>query len=79
MTKILDPVDFGIEQQHLAKNINDAGDKDADNDAVDPRISHEGRHQWPPERRCQGDYQHHKRDHPNQEAARSVHKEEADR
>src|SRR5271155_6204811 len=79
MPKILDPINFGIEQQHLTKNIDDAGNKDADNDAVDPRVAHKGRPQRTPERQRERDHQRQKPPHPYQEAARAVHEERPDR
>ncbi len=48
MTKTLDPIDFGFEQQHLAKNVGDAGHENAEDDAIDPGIAHEGGHQRTP-------------------------------
>jgi hypothetical protein len=47
--KALDPIDFGIEQQHLAENIGDTGDQDAEDDAVDRGVSHEGVDELAPE------------------------------
>ena len=69
VAKVLDPPEFGIERQHLAENINDAGDQNAEDDAVDCRVAHERIDQGAPEQRGQSRHEHQKQNHPNQKTA----------
>jgi hypothetical protein len=69
VAKALDPSEFGIERQHLAEDVNDTGDQNAENDAVHRRIAHERVDQGASQQCGQSRHQHQKQDHPNQETA----------
>src|SRR4029077_5143520 len=73
IAKVLDPVDLRIEQQDLAKNIDDAGEENDQDYAVDRRVPHKGGDERPAEGRSEYRHQHEEQNHPEQKAARMVH------
>ena len=73
IAKAFDPVDLRIEQQHLAKDIDDAAEQDHQDHAVDPGVAQEGANQRAPEQHRECCDPDEKPSHPQQEAARVIH------
>ena len=69
VSEALDPRHLRIEQNHLPKDVNDAGDQDAEDHAVYRRVSHKGVDQRSPECRSQGGHKREEQPHPNEKTA----------
>ena len=74
LAKPLNPIDLRLEHQDLAKDVGDAGNEDAEDDPINPRVPHKGRRKRFAQRRRKGYDQHEKQCHANQKPPRAVHR-----
>jgi hypothetical protein len=70
LAEALDPFALGVEREHLAEDVDDAGEKNAEDHPVDRRVAHEGGFERAVERRRQRRDQDQEQHHAHDEAVR---------